>query len=621
MPAHVVLTPEFGPRLEAAFAPLAPGWRLDGARIGPQTVEAVVCRGSGECVPLHFSVRSGPCADSAVGAWCARFPDGAPADAALVLQPLTTLPPVPADEAGGWLPAAALWPLLVVLVVAVLAPPGIAVLWRRSRRAAVAALLALAGAAAALALLAAAAPLREALQVALQTAEEQAFEASAASPTASLVGWFALPVAAGAYLAGVRRLALRRRLGSAAAFCLLLAVGPALGVTTTLLTQRLGGWDAMTMGALCSAVLLWLGHAWLQASRKLLLAALAGLVGLGAAEVAARLVLRQPPLISHRIARLLQPRSVRPDGLPTQITGALHHAALYGQLGAETSAVLRLDRPPSRGPWLLHLGDSMVFGEGVGKDDALPGQLARLWPGPVQINAGVPASSLDVHLPLAWRLLQPHSPQLVVLHVMPGNDLDELNQPSEACLDQPTLVAGPPLQLRCPEPRWSQPPLLQRLLRSRPPYPVALLTDQLWLARWAEAASQALVAPAQTTLREPAAAARFYQQLLTALQADCQRAGVPLVAVVWPLRPSVYAHTAAARRQAVLRALAAAGVQSIDTQQLANEWLAQGDETRVFGSSPPGDVHLNRDALAKLAVWLVPQLQSRVQPTARAPLP
>ena len=127
--------------------------------------------------------------------------------------------------------------------------------------------------------------------------------------------------------------------------------------------------------------------------------------------------------------------------------------------------------------------------------------------------------------------------------------------------------------------------------------------------------------PGQALAAELGAAARFYQQLLTALQADCQRAGVPLVAVVWPLRPSVYAHTAAARRQAVLRALAAAGVQSIDTQQLANEWLAQGDETRVFGSSPPGDVHLNRDALAKLAVWLVPQLQSRVQPTARAPLP
>lgn len=81
-----VLVPAVAPRIQAAFARAAPTWRLDGARIAQDRVQARVCADD-VCHDLVLGDGKA-CTTAAVGPWCARWQGAEPAAADVVYRAL-----------------------------------------------------------------------------------------------------------------------------------------------------------------------------------------------------------------------------------------------------------------------------------------------------------------------------------------------------------------------------------------------------------------------------------------------------------------------------------------------------------------------------------------------------
>lgn len=540
-----MLTPDVGPRLEAAFAAAAPAFRLDDAKIWPHHIDARVCRADASCLELRLTPPAATCSGRRSRAWCVAFPAGEPADVDALLAVL------PGGAANSSAP-------LVDLVAG--------------------------------------------------TVEEAAVWGVS---TATWLWVYALaPLLLGLLLALPLRWRLRRRVALHGAWLAALALlVPALGAEIALRTGLVGALDGAALLALTG--LTWLVAVERRFERPLpwLLALASLLLSLAGAEALLRLGPRPPVIETERLTLPLH-NATRPDGGTMHKAEALVHCALYATVGSETGRCLRLRELPTAGPWVLHLGDSMVFGSGVDAERAFAARLPALTPGLDHRNGGIPGVSIDLQLGLLQRVLALARPTEVWLHIMPGNDLEELDLPSDFCDGAPAMLRDAQgVRPRCPTPRWRRGSWWRRVLASQMPLPLAALAASSWLVRDLAVVQRRALESKRSYRPDVGADPEGYAAYLAALRATLHAAGVPLRVSLMPMRPSAYEDSSEPRRARVRAILGAAGLPVWDSQPLVDAWVAEGGEGAVFRDEPPGDIHLNEPGHQRLAEALAAQLR------------
>ncbi len=605
-PAGAVLTPDVGPRVEAAFARAEPNFYLQDAQLQPRSVRARVCRPDKRCLDLLLTPPDAPCVGQRLTAWCVQFPAGPPPDAAVLYralegnslwqsaphQALTPLPGPPwlALLGGFFAPLLA----LALLIQAVLGRMPMA--WRRERIWLFFLLFSLLDAAWLVLRLRAYLPTDGAAIWGLPL-------------PAWLAIWWLAPLLVGGVPGLIVRWGWGKRATGVVSAWLPLVLGPVSGVALAVRSGRVGAMDGAAMGLLATLTWLALTHARFARPLPWLVSLVTLGTGLLGLELFTRLGLPPPPVVEYEPLSLFSRASPRPDGLPVAAGNLLVHCALHASIGDETERCLRLGQPPHDRPWVLHLGDSMVFGSGVPADRALPAQLARLLPAVGHLNAGVPGTSIDTELAFLQRALTLGRPALVVLYVMPGNDADEVAAPTESCDGQPPLqLDGLTPRLRCPEAIWPARPWHAVLLHSRLPLPIAALAERSWLVRHLTWLQLRAIEPPRAHDRAPPADTGLYLRYLQAMQAVLGAAHVTLQVVIMPLRRTQYREFAEPRRAQLLRVLRDAGLQPLDTQTLIDRAVTREGEPALFIDTPRGDIHLNPHGLGQLAAFLAPQL-------------
>jgi len=272
---------------------------------------------------------------------------------------------------------------------------------------------------------------------------------------------------------------------------------------------------------------------------------------------------------------------------------------------------------------VLHLGDSMVHGTGVGAERAFPALLTRRRPEVFHVNGGFPGVGTDCHLLVvrAWGEVMPVD--LVVLHVFLGNDVVEMDRAYVCCADGPLLAydGGLP-RARCPEPRWRFPlPVL--LARSPAPYPLRVATGFSTFARHAVPAWAAL-APRNRVRRDgidqgglgQASHWAHFEAALRGIRDELARRGTPLAVTLLPYRRALEAAEPASTpssevRRRVREIAGRLGLSVLDAWDLFFEAVRADGAGRWFSDRVPGDVHFSAEGHERFARWLEEQLTSR----------
>ena len=280
------------------------------------------------------------------------------------------------------------------------------------------------------------------------------------------------PIALGGLVGVLLQRLMGRRLGGVGGVVGCLVLPTAVATVATIYFPLVGLWDGVTEGFLCGAGILWAAHRFYADARDVLLTAGSVVAGLLLIEVGARVFLGAPPAYPvgdgphFLLATML--RTTGPDS-PMFLRGAvpyfLERNAMQADLGGATMA----DRPPGAmltreivcsivyGPAyagvldvrrelavvfpehlaprpdaprrVLHVGDSMVFGANVSREQTFVADLNTLEPGVQHINGGISGTAPDDYLVVlrSWVAREPID--LAVMYLFAGNDM--------ICLDAP----------------------------------------------------------------------------------------------------------------------------------------------------------------------------------------
>jgi lysophospholipase L1-like esterase len=413
-------------------------------------------------------------------------------------------------------------------------------------------------------------------------------------PFALALALVAVPLAAG--LALGHRL---RRTG------LLLAAVPLVAAAAALpALRRVGAWDVL-------AAAVWLGLGLVAGAARLparallpraALAIAAAAVALGVLEAASR-ALPEPAAAFAPPGRARLFFAAAPGA---ERCAPLYPAADPSALAERTAAV----RPGA--PLVLHVGDSMVEGVGVPRDEAFPAVLGRMDPAVDHVNAGWADSSLDAELLVARAWTGRLRVARVVLYVFGANDLAELDRASPCCVGGPLLDAAGAARCDAPGLPSSR---LDLLAASPPPYPVRVATAGSALARRAALGFGAIGRMIDRLRRGPPSSpeARWarYASLLGVLRDDLARRSVPLTVVYLPSRAAL--ESAAPRETAdyalrgrVLARCRELGVPALDPWEMLEAAVRDDGAARWF--LPPPDIHFTREGHRRMAEWLASRL-------------
>jgi lysophospholipase L1-like esterase len=600
--AGPVLTSETAPQLEQAFAHDAAGLVLDDAQIGADRIAMRVCRPDKRCLALTLTHPGPPCAGEATPAFCVEFAAQrqafAPDDAAL-LQVLARVPVsvwhAPEAAVVTQEPPHSPWPdrrpLLQLGLMAVLF-----VLLLLASRGPLGRLVALVVIAAGL--------------VAWHRLPSEGVHDWLAHREFAALGWEAiwwlvpLTLGFGVGLLALRWLKLRWPL---------LLIPAALALVPIVWRPLVFG-DALAMAVVGVLVALWQSDLAPHRARRWLLAGL--MLGLSLALLEGVLHGgREPAIVEDSRQELLQTPPMHAQQAET-LQELRKPAAADSTLSGWAEALFvapaqfrALRAQPPQGPWILHLGDSLLFGTGIAAADAVPAQLTPLLPGYAEVNAGLPGSTVDLQFALLDRLLRAWPvPALVVLHVYPGNDLTGLDVPLDFCGGLPVLAQLPAdVSLTCQT--WRPETLEQRLLHTPLPLPLQRAARWSWLARRlvaVHATAQTPKAPLQM-----ADASRRYQQIVAKMQAILRDRHIPLVAAFMPVRPGSQQDEGAAAR-ALIEVFAALHVTLLDSQAIFDKRSQAGEERQLFLGD--NDVHLTEQGAKVYATWLAPFLTTALTP-------
>ncbi len=441
----------------------------------------------------------------------------------------------------------------------------------------------------------------------------------------------------------LRRRLVGRRAGIAVATSVVVAgVGLAAGAAL-LRVARVGVWDAAAMLAAAG-----LGYVLgCRTDRRELdwqgvaLAATATIAVLVLGEVAARVLLPPIPMYySSDATRIrfptfdlqrasftpLTPFDINPD-LPACAALYADDVELRQPFGVSRAATDRV---------VLHVGDSMTQGVGVGQGEAFPAVLQRETPAVRQVNLGVEGTAPDYHL-LMVRKAVPRLPvQLVVVHLFIGNDIEGLGQPYRCCADGPLLQLTPDrVAARCPAPRWiegfgesmawfaavSPPPAIVRhyapvsqLARYviaavkglQQHYFAVSVSGESWWADLLESRERSGRAPSERADEQW----KLFEAIMRTLRDELAQEHVPLVASVLPLsialeRPAPKATESYQVRGRMLDILERLHIEALDPWDDIEASVKQHGRDSIFAG---GDVHFNASGHRFYAQWLLRHL-------------
>jgi hypothetical protein len=407
---------------------------------------------------------------------------------------------------------------------------------------------------------------------------------------------------------------------------LLLAV-PAAGAIPSI-----GSWDVvMFMVWLALAMLLSILHVPSARTRAALLVIPA--VSLAALELLSRLALPPlPPYPPAREARLVVSFSNRDapcEAIFPQATGFI-----------ESRAAAAGERPLT----VVHVGDSMVFGNGVQPEQAFPALLEARDDRVAHINAGTPGAGPDANLLAAAHWRQEIRPDLTVVYFFMGNDVDDIDRAYTCCEMGPLLDWSKPEPTpRCTALEWTFPAGVL-LSSSPPPYPFRVAAGWSAFAAHVTAAFDAInrgilkaqlfnVNFATVSARPLAERMDKVGRILRALRDGYGADRARLLLVILPFRQTLErAHgiapsnldpwgSLADGRGAEVRVGAIArdlGLDVLDAWDVLDAAITREGVEPWFADDYRGDVHLSARGHALIADWLGPEIVARLSRPAAA---
>ncbi len=376
---------------------------------------------------------------------------------------------------------------------------------------------------------------------------------------------------------------------------------PVAAITAELLgvlALRLGAWDALLAGLLAGAGFA-VGAAAATAFGGLadLAMGTAGvLVGVFLLELVARGLLALPPATdAPRHGAILMPRNSF-DACSLLVSGV--RIAESEERLARTGEVA-----------VLHVGDSMVFGQSVEPAQAFPALLDARADGMAHLNAGVIGVSIDYELLYLRQWLERIPVRFVVLYLFSGNDLMEIDQNMPCCSSGPLLRYEDGRVLpRCPELQAEQ-GILTRVRHAPLPYALRAATRSSSLARYLTALFNSRGSSSTTSGDK---AARF-REILQAVRDELDGRQIPLRVVVLPLRqalssPNPHETDAYRDHRLMLEQCASLGIPAYDAWALFERLGREATTDRLFANQMENDVHLSPEGHRRLAEWLLGEI-------------
>jgi len=360
-----------------------------------------------------------------------------------------------------------------------------------------------------------------------------------------------VPLLVGAVLGVAVRRARGRHLRGVVAGLLSLAVPTASAIACVIGYPVIGLWDAVAAGLFLGVGFIATAHRAFAARDRLLSVAAGSAVGLVLLEIGASFFLPPPPrfptsagahfLLADAINASRQHQSW--DFRSREIACAVVYGEQYrGMLPRDETAVRFPSRyTPRSGPQRreLHVGDSMVFGLGVERDQTFVAALEALEPTTEHVNAGIPGLAPDAYLAVLETWVATQRFDVVTMYLFECNDLRDLDGPYPCCGFAPLLVYDDPApHLRCATPtafdvataglEWLR-------YNSPPPYLLRVLVDDFAAA--AHVAAMLVEAGQRYSLTSRSTAAERREHLAAILRAardELARRGTAFRVVIFP---------------------------------------------------------------------------------------
>jgi lysophospholipase L1-like esterase len=297
----------------------------------------------------------------------------------------------------------------------------------------------------------------------------------------------------------------------------------------------------------------------------------------------------------------------------------------------------RSDGLTDRDRMVVHVGDSMVWGNGVERDEAFPAQLARLQPEVAHVNSGSPAAGPDADLIIARHWVEHARVALVAVYFFMGNDVQDINRAYTCCGLGPLLDwEGAEPRPRCDHLEWTFPPGVL-LSGSPPPYPLRVSAGWSSFAAHATSSfdnvnswilSEKLFNANFGDWDELPMEQRFArgERIFRALRDDLAGAKVPFLLVVLPFRQTLELayglepsgidvwnglEHGRAGHQRVVEIARGLGIDVLDAWELFHGAIGREGVEKWFAQDYPGDGHFSPAGHVLLANWLLPQLERR----------
>lgn len=433
-----------------------------------------------------------------------------------------------------------------------------------------------------------------------------------------------LPALVGALAAaGLRRLKLPPRLRLASAALLVLAPVAASLVAIPRI-DTLSFWDVLGVGlAVAAGALVVLVQAPGPVARPALAAVGRAAVGLLAVEFFAVVLLPPaPPVPPPASARLVLPVTNRdpPCNVMFASDRAVREELTAGVAGR---------------PTVLHIGDSLVAGNGVAKSENFVAALGRTQPGVRHVNLGASGASPEAYLLALSHWTASTPARLAVVYVFAGNDIADLGVHYLCCGEEPLLREdGGHLAPRCTTARWSI-PLGMHLATSPPPFALRVLASDSRAAGYLLGLTMRMQQAAfRRGLGDIAGQPRgsgpprwdFFAAVMRDLRETAAAHHTPLLVVALPTRPTLerslgrtpvgndywrdLEHGLEGRRR-IVETARAAGLDVIDAWDVVRAAIEERGSAAVFAHDYPGDVHLGVFGHERVAAWLLDALRAR----------
>jgi hypothetical protein len=446
----------------------------------------------------------------------------------------------------------------------------------------------------------------------------------------------ALPAVAGHLLVRWGR---RVRPTEAVAVSLTTLAAAILLVATRL--ARVGHWDGVwaMLALIVGGALAWTP----PSPKKTKLAAVTLALGCIGLELLARFALGSPPPampLETALVRLPTVDTARPERNRGNSSFAAFHTveacALLHPRDYPTVASGRLTSPSKEAPLaIVHLGDSMTFGQGVARTETYTAALERAT-GWAQLNLGMPATSVDYHLSLAthWLPLLEASgwPVKALVVGLYQNDPMEMDFPLDCCPDGHLLAdEGKVVRDGCGTLSWDEGfGTSPAWFVASSPVPYALRAGSQF-SHAVRHLSAGLARYLQTRFGRPGTtrekAYGHFEQSIAALRSLAEARGLRFVVLLHPARWALDETAGPSRERTrevngqIRASLARLRVPVLDPESHFSELLTDGQLDRLF--LPHGDIHLNAQGHEELANWLEPNLRALLESVepARQPVP